>query len=377
MSNSTLEVHIVILKILSALLGVIIVVVTILSAVGSFVVPRAMPDFLSRLIAVAWRRLFNLRIRFVKSYVEKDRVMAFYAPITLVSFPMVWLTLVTIGYMFIFWATGNRTMGEAYMLSGSSLLTLGFASSDALFERMLIFSEAAIGLIMVALLISYLPTMYSAFSRRESAVTMLDVRAGSPPSAVEMILRIFRIGEFKMDDFWEEWENWFAQLEESHTSLAILVFYRSPVPEYSWVTASGAVLDAAALSAAVLDTPRNPKEELCIRAGYLALRRIASFFSIEYNEFPTNQDPISIRREEFDQACETLAAGGVPIQQDRDQAWLDFKGWRVNYDTVLLALCNITMAPYAPWSSDRAQTYNQLETPPVFYGRGLHQTDDQ
>jgi hypothetical protein len=120
------------------------------------------------------------------------------------------------------------------------------------------------------------------------------------------------------------------------------------------VTAAGAVLDAAALSRSVLDVPRDPNADLCIRAGYLALRRIADFFQISYNAAPLPGDPISIARQEFDAACGRFASDGVPLKPDMEQAWRDFAGWRVNYDTVLLALAALTMAPYAPWSSDRS-----------------------
>jgi hypothetical protein len=208
---------------------------------------------------------------------------------------------------------------------------------------------------MVALLIAYLPTMYNAFQQRELAVTMLEVRAGSPPSAVEMIIRFHRLHSLEnLHGLWESWETWFAQIEESHTSLAALVFFRSPQPDHSWVTASGAVLDAASLMRSTVDVPADTQADLCIRAGYLALRRIADFFGVAYNSaarFP--DDPISITRVEFDAACSQLAAAGVPLTPDRDQAWQDFAGWRVNYDRVLLALAGLTMAPYAPWSSDR------------------------
>lgn len=358
----------VILKTGSLLLGIAIVVATIGSAIRTFVVPRAMADRLSRAVALFWRRLFDLRLKFAKGYVARDRIMAYYAPVTLVSFPLVWLALIDVGFMLIFWATGRRTLGEAYLLSTSSITTLGFATTDVLGERIIVFVEAAIGLVLVALLISYLPTMYSAFSSREAAVTLLDVRAGSPPSAIEMILRAHRIGELhNMTAFWEDWERWFAQVEENHTSLPILVFYRSPVPEYNWVTASGTVLDAAALFQSIVDKKRDPREALCIRAGYLALRRIASFFDVDFNEQVSGEDPISVSRAEFDAACADLAKAGVPLKADLDQGWRDFKGWRVNYDTVLLALCTITMAPYAPWSSDRAQARSRTQKLPLFY----------
>lgn len=211
----------------------------------------------------------------------------------------------------------------------------------------------------MALLIAYLPTMYTAFSRRENAVTRLAVRAGEPPSAVNMLLRFNRLQRLNkqdlMDEIWIDWEIWFSELEESHTSLAALVFFRSPQPDHSWVTAAGTVLDAASLSASVLDVPLNPRVNLCIRAGFIALRRIADFFEVEYNEdatFPA--DPISISRMEFDEAYDILVADGVAVKADREQAWQDFAGWRVNYDRVLLALARMTMAPYAMWSSDRS-----------------------
>ncbi|MEM9778233.1 MAG: hypothetical protein AAF902_26890 [Chloroflexota bacterium] len=283
---------------------------------------------------------------------------------------MIWLSLVTIGFGFIYWGIGNYTLFEAYTLSGSAITTLGIASTEQPLEVALVFTESAIGLILVAILISYLPTMYSAWSEREMTVTKLDVRAGSPPSAIELIQRAYRIGSLEtMTDFWQEWEDWFTSVEETHSSLPALTFYRSTVPEYNWVIAAGTVLDSAALMNSVIDKPHDPQEDLCLRAGYLMLRRIASFFGIEYSEFPSADDPISIKREEFDMAYDELAAAGVPVKPNRDLAWHNFKGWRVNYDAVLMAMCNIVMAPYAQWSSDRAHQYRQAARAPMFFMR--------
>jgi hypothetical protein len=223
------------------------------------------------------------------------------------------------------------------------------AGSDRWVVPLLEFSEATLGLIMVALLIAYLPTIYAAFAKREAAVSMLEVRAGAPPSATELIERFQRLhGLEHLHGLWEQWEIWFVELEESHTSLAALVFFRSPKPNQSWVTAAGAVLDAAAL-----DVTHDLQADLTIRAGFLALRSIADFFGVTYDPNPKPSDPISISRAEFDAACEHMAQSGVPLKADRDAAWAHFSGWRVNYDRVLVALAHITMAPQAPWSSDR------------------------
>jgi hypothetical protein len=95
---------------------------------------------------------------------------------------------------------------------------------------------------------------------------------------------------------------------------------------------------------------------LCIRAGYLAMREIAGIYRIPYEPDPTPDDPISIARAEFMDAYERLGGAGVPVRTDRERAWRDYAGWRVNYDGVLLALAALTTAPYAPWSSDRSLT---------------------
>jgi hypothetical protein len=240
------------------------------------------------------------------------------------------------------------------------LLTLGFETVDDALQVALVFSEAILGLIFVALLIGYLPTMYSAFSKREVLVTMLEVRAGSPPSALTLITRYHRITGFgRIGELWAAWEVWFSEVDESHTSLPALIFFRSPHPDHSWVTAAGTVLDAVSLVNAVVDVPHDPQADLCIRAGYLALHHVADYFDIPYKPNPTHQDPISITHAEFDAACDELIRVGVPLKADRERAWRDFKGWRVNYDTVLLALCSLTLAPTAPWTGDRAHWTNR------------------
>lgn len=356
-------------KILLLMLGALLIWAALASAVKTFVVPRATVDPIVRFWFRLIRRGFDLRLRWVDGYEARDRIMAFYAPIALLSLLPLWLGLVAGGFMAMFWATGLESAFDDFVLSGSSLLTLGFARGKTMTHDILAFAEASIGLILVALLLAYLPTMYSAFSRREVAVNQLSVRAGSPPSAIELIARANRIGALtNLRDFWFQWETWFAEIEESHTSLAALVFFRSPQSQQSWITAAGAVLDTAALTLAVVDIPNQPQAALCIRAGYLALQRIADYFGMVYPalpQFPTT--PIAITREEFDAACAQLAAQQVPLKADREQAWHDFAGWRVNYDKTLLDLCMLTMAPFAPWSSDRSSIYRPL---PLFSKHG-------
>ena len=237
-----------VIRVVAFVLSGAVVILTVRSAIRTFVLPRSAPDTLMRAVFLCSRSLFSLRLRWTRTYAQRDGIMAFYAPVTLLALPPVWLSLICLGYTGMFWAVGVEPLVAAFTLSGSSLFTLGFASADNLFKTILVFTEASFGLMMIALLISYLPTIYGAFSRRELAVTLLDVRAGSPPSAVEMIARYHEIhGLERLGEMWTSWENWFVELEETHSSLPVLAFFRSPQANRSWITAAGAVLDAASL----------------------------------------------------------------------------------------------------------------------------------
>jgi ABC-type multidrug transport system fused ATPase/permease subunit len=350
-------------RLLSALFGATLIAVTISAAIRTFVLPRGADVWLTRWVFRWIHRLFWLRAARVHSYGERDHVMAMFAPTALLALPLAWVTLVLIGFTAVFWGAGVQPVYLAFRASGSSLLTLGFAPLQGWMQSVIAFSEATLGLGLIALVIAYLPAIYASFAKRETAVAMLEIRAGSPPSATTLLERAHRLDRLdQLGELWASWEYWFTEIEESHTSLTALVFFRSPQADRSWVTAAGALLDAAALAASAVDLPRDVRADLCIRSGYLALRRIADMFHIEYEDDPDPGDPISITRHEFDQALERLAAAGIPVRQDRDQSWRDFSGWRVNYDTVLIALAALTMAPYAPWVSDRSLRNSPVQT---------------
>lgn len=336
-------------------LGIAIVVGTLLSAVKTIVLPRADVSQISRLHFLTIRKIFDVLARPSLPYARRDRIFAWYAPLGLLLLPGVWVVLVLCGFTLVYWGTWDGDLWQSFETSGSSLLTLGFLKPDDHGHVALTFVEATLGLGLVGLLISYLPTIYGAFNRREQLVAMLEGRAGSPPSPATLLTRYHRIGWLDEIDaeLFPLWEVWFADLEESHTSQPALVFFRSPKPDRSWLTAAGCVLDTASLLLSVLDVPRSPKAQMTMRTGFFALRRIADYFGIRYDGDPKPDDPISVTREEFDTVCEQLAAAGLPVKADRDQAWRDFVGWRVNYDTVLISLCALVMAPPGHWSTDR------------------------
>ncbi len=338
-------------------IGVIAVVIVLDAVLRTFVLPRGAMVVFTRLTFRTVRHVLGIFARESRGYEARDRVMALYAPLALIAFPAVSLIVLLFAFACFFYVTVGQGWREALIASGSSLLTLGFERPPGLGSVFIAFTEAAIGLGLVAVLIAYLPTIYSSFSTRETMVTQLSVRAGTPPTAWRMLELAHRASFLDdLDRDWQEWMGWFSAVSETHTSLAVLPFFRSPNPHRSWITSAGTVMDAAALRLAVLNIPFSAAPGLCIRSGYMALREIADFFGFEHDADPAPDDPISISREEFIEIYEQLAEAGLPVRPDRDRAWRDFAGWRVNYDRVLLALCGLVMAPYAPWSSDRSPT---------------------
>lgn len=336
--------------------GTLVVYATISSAVRTVVVPRGERPRLATVVEVATQGVFRFLADRRDDPDARERVLSRFAPTALLLMPFCWAVGVFLGFVPIFWALGVHGR-EAVIFSGSSLTTLGFSRPGELPAVEFAFLEALIGLALVALLISFLPTIYGHFSAREQLVAHMEIRAGSPPDPLEFLSRMSRIGSLDAEDMvpvWELWERWFIQLEESHTSFPALVWFRSPMPGRSWITAAGAALDAASLSVSSLAIPHQGRAQLFIRSGYVALRRVGDLFDIPYDPSPAPTDPISITRDEYDAVYDRLADGGLPVSLDREQAWRDFAGWRVNYDAVLLGLCGLIEPPEARWSSDRA-----------------------
>jgi hypothetical protein len=342
-----------------ALAGGALVVAAVLSAaVRTVVVPRGEHVLLSTLVFGVVRWCFRLFAKEAHSYARRDRVMARFAPTALMALPIVWALGVIAGFTPIYWALGEHNWADALLLSGSSLTTLGFRSADSEVAMFASIIEALLGLGLVALLISFLPTIYGQFSRRERTVAQLYIWAedeNGVSDPVTLISRAHQIGGLhRLDQVWDEWDTWFVELSESHRSFPSLNFFRSPDPDRSWINGAGIALDLAALYLSALDIDANPRAAMMLRSGFLSLRSLCSFFDIPFDAQPGPTDPISVTRSEVDAAVDRLAAAGVPVRGDRDTVWRDFAGWRVNYDGPLTYLADFTMAPYQPWVSDRA-----------------------
>jgi hypothetical protein len=227
-----------------------------------------------------------------------------------------------------------------------------------------VFLAAAFGLLVIALQIAYLPALYDSFNRRETLVTMLESRAGTPAWGPELLARHYLVGiEGNLADFYGEWERWSADVAESHTTYPALIYMRSPHPTNSWLVGLIAVLDSAALYMAVSPRTAPAEARLCIRMGFTCLRDIARAIHIPYDPDPRPDAGIELRYEDFVEAVTHLELAGVPLERDAAEAWPHFKGWRVNYESTAYALTNIVFAPPGAWTGDRRYPDGDTDAP--------------
>ena len=252
--------------------------------------------------------------RAARTYDGRDSVMALYGPIGLLMLPGVWMLMVLGGvHRACSTRCGVRGFERAFEMSGSSLFTLGFVRPPDLATNVLAFLEAAIGL-GAPRSPDRLPARPStARSReREVQVAQLEIRAGNPPSGVQVLVGAQQMERFHLlDDFWRTWQQWFTELEETHTSLGVLSFFRSPVGHRSWVTASGAVLDAASLRLAAVDMPFDPEAGICVRGRVLRPpRRSPTTTASRTTPTRIRATRSASRKDEFLEACDAARRCG-------------------------------------------------------------------
>jgi hypothetical protein len=337
-------------RVLSGLVGLALVITVLDAAIRTFLLPRVASVRLSRNIARSLGFVFKALAHRRSTYAARDKIMSLYPSILLLTYQGVWLAMSLVAFALGFVALGAPSFVEAFELSGSSLFTLGTTVGDGGGQLALTYVEAGVGLTLLALLIAFIPTLYSAFQRREISVSRLSVRAGVPSTPWGVLEIAQSVASYvRLDELWQEWEQWFIEVGETHTTLTILNYYRSPVPNQTWIGAAATVLDAAALFNSAVDLPPSPTAGLCIRSGWLSLRGLANYFKIPYPHHPDRTIPIAITRAEFDLVLDHLERSGIPLVSDRDAAWLDFVGWRVNYDAIIEAAYHLFDVPRVDW----------------------------
>jgi hypothetical protein len=296
-------------------LGLVIVGVTFSSVVGTIVLPKGVR---SRIAYAVWRAVstpFIAAAGRMRRYESKDRLLGLLGPVSLLALLGAWLLLLLLGYALLLLPLTGDSFTTALRLSGSSLFTLGLAASPRQGATAVTFVAAGTGLVVIALQIGYLPTIYGAYNRRETLVNMLESRAGEPAWGVELLAREHLIGGLdSLGPFFSDWERWAADLTESHVNYPWLLSFRSPYPLRSWVISLLAVLDAAALYLALVPSRAPSAARHCLRTGFLGLRALAGVYRVELPDDPLPDAPIVLTYEEFSDGLDRLQAVGFPIE---------------------------------------------------------------
>ena len=361
--------------------GIIVVLGTAGSVIRTLMVPRALLSKLSVFVSrkVVFRFFLFVANRF-DTYESKDRVLSYSAPTSLLAVLITWLLLFLLGFGLMLWPFVPGGFFTALREAGSSVFTLGFQSTVRTHVTGVDFAAAATGLIVVALQIGYLPTLYAAFNRRETLVTMLQSRAGSPAWGPEILWRAQQVNlNSSLPELYTEWERWAADVMESHTTYPALIWFRSPHPLRSWILGLLAVMDSAALYNALSPNAAPIEARLALRMGFICLRNIAGVMSVPYDPDPLPEDPIELTYEEFRSGVKHLEQVGFPMERSPEEAWLHFRGWRVNYEAVAYALADRVVAPPGPWSGPRQHLPGQQIVPqrPANRRPGSPMTDER
>ena len=357
-------------RVVAAVAGGLLVIVAVSSVTVTLIVSRQVNSRLTRWVdrTVDW--VYEQVVTRFADFHRRDQLRATQAAALLLAQLAVWLIVAYVGFALLLWPFARHGVVSAFIDAGSSLFTLGFAVPAGAMPAVIVFLAAATGLVILTLQIAYLPTLYAAFNRRETEVALLNERAGMPSWGPELLARThYALGTGvstldTMPDLYARWENWAADVAESHTTYPVLVRFRSPGPLSSWAISLLAVLDSAALFLALSPSaaPVVPAR-LCLRGGFRCFNRIARAMGYDVPDEPNPAAGISLTYDEFLDAVARMREVGFPIERDPAEAWPDFVGWRVNYERAAYAVAGAVYAVPALWSGPRRHPVSPI--PPV------------
>ena len=308
----------------------------------------------------------------IKNVKAREQLYSVYGPLSLILLLLLWALLLILGFALFFFSMGSpfadsilgpganmwSRFGSDLYVSGTTLGTLGLG--DVLprspLARMLIISESGVGLGLVALVIGYLPVLYQAFSRREVSVALLDARAGSPPTAAELLRRHnFEGGDAALEVLLAEWERWSAEILESHISYPILCYYRSQHDNQSWLSALVAILDTCALRISVIEGTPSRQAQLTFVMARHALIDLGQVFSIQKRTAGQSQPGFDrLPAADFNRLCGLLGDVHLRLCGDPSSA-RRLNTIRALYEPHALALADYLRMPLPVWVAERRE----------------------
>ena len=358
-----------IVDILAVAAGIVVIVLSTGLAIRTFMVPAGAPPLINRVLFRFTQTVFTAVTRPIRSDARRHGVLSLYAPVSLLVVLATILGLIGLGYTLAYYGVGIKPMLRAVLYSASALSTMGFESpGNNLWVIVFSAIEALTVATIVALLIGYLPGIYSSYQQREQAVNTLDELTGTPPDGVKVVDSYVKaFGPAKLGDLWEQWLGWFADLGSAGSSLSGELYLRSSTWDRSWISAAGAVLDAAALVDASIDVATDPAAARLVSAGSKALLQVLEPLRLQC---PTDATwpatPINITQDEFEEVYDHFQQAGLPMKPDKHAAWQTFAQHRAQYECPLMALIRLKNPPRgARWTTDREEAVRPLSIPVI------------
>jgi hypothetical protein len=355
----------------AALIAGSLIVVTILwDAFETIALPRTAKRRV-RPARLFYRTTWELWIavaRLLPSDRSREDFLALYGPLSIFGLLAVWAGGLIIGFALLLGsqrALVNSLPGESlwfdlFYLSGSSLFTLGLgdvAPHDRI-GRILTVAEAGIGLGLLTLVLSYLPVLYGSFSRREVRLTLLDIWAGSPPSAARVLHHLAETKDRSaLTEFLQEWEYWCSEVLESHLSYPAVAYFRSQHHRQSWVSALTTVLDVSALLKVGVDQLPTWRAHRTFAIARHAAADLAQILGAPLDFSVDRLPPAELAALERD-----LQAAGLSFRRSADAAG-ELAALRRTYEPYVVALSRRLMMPAPPWRNATATRYNWQSNP--------------
>ena len=294
----------------------------------------------------------------------RDRWLGLFAPAATIMLLFAWLLGLIVAFGLILYALrGDLSppppdLGTAFYFAASSILTIGYGdivATDGV-ARIVVVAGAAVGLGLVALVVTFLFSLFGSYQRREAPVVLLQAKAGAPPSAVVLLENLARMDlSHRLPDFFNGWESWEVEVLDSHVAYPLLGYFRSSHDNLSWISALGAVLDTATLvSTTILDVPRG-QAELVIALGNHLVEDISN---LGFRRGTAS----GIEREAFDAVHARLAIAGYHLVP-ADEAWPRFTAIRAGYETRLEQMAKYWAVSNVSWlgSADALRSPAHLE----------------
>lgn len=349
----------VVVRSLAAVAGGALVIAAWASVIATLIVPRRgsrLARWTDRIVNWA----FDVAVGANANYTRRDQMRVGQGVAILIVQFAAWLGSSFIGFTLLLWPFATGGITQAFTVAGGSMTTLGFSAPAGTIPPAIVFAAAASSLVIIAPQIAYLPALYAAYNRRETEVGVLSTRSGVPSWGPELLARMhYALGSGvstldTLASLYEQWERWAFDVGESHSAFLPLVRFRSSRQLTSWVIALLAVLDSAALFLALSpeSAPTVPAR-LCLRSGFLCFDQIARAMGFDVPDEPGPDAFSTVSYQEFADAVARLRMVNFPIERDPEDAWLDFIGWRVNYEPAAYALAFAVDAVPAPWSGPR------------------------